>query len=361
MISAVYVHIPFCRSICTYCDFCKLLKNEKWINNYLEALEKEIKNNYRGEKIKTLYIGGGTPSLLSIKQLEKLFNILKIFKLSENAEITFESNAEDLSEKKLAFLKNKINRLSIGVQTFDKKILKILGRKSVNINNIFLAKKYFDNINIDLMYGFNEENIDILKKDIDTILKLDIPHISTYNLILEEHTKLYIDGYKYDNDDTIYENIINKLLKEHDYIHYEISNYAKEGYESRHNQVYWNNEHYYGFGLGASGYIDNIRYDNTRSLNKYLSGKFMLNSHTLDLEETLENEFILGFRKTKGINKLTFYKKYNFNLLDIPVVSDLLSKKLLIDDDKNVFINPQYLYLSNEILIKFINTNLLEH
>ncbi len=358
---SVYIHIPFCESICTYCDFCKLLKNDKWIDDYLIALKKEVESNYKGEKLKTLYIGGGTPSSLSIKQLEKLFDILKVFKLSKNAEITFESNAHDLTLEKLEFLKDKINRLSIGVQTFNNELIKVLGRKEADINNIILAKKYFDNINIDLMYGFNEENIDILKKDLETILKLDIPHISTYSLILEKHTRLYIEGYKILNENTCYEEIINNVLKKYGYNHYEISNYAKKGYESRHNQVYWNNQNYYGFGLGASGYIGNIRYDNTKSLNKYLRGEYLFSSHKLDLEETLENEFILGFRKIKGINKNDFYQKYHFNVSDIPLIKELIKQKLIIQDKKNIFINPKYLYLSNEILIKFINTNLLEH
>ena len=135
MTKAVYIHIPFCTSICTYCDFPKLIKNDKWISNYLNALEKEIKENYKHETISTLYIGGGTPSALSLKELKQLFTILKIFKLEENAEITFEANSEDLNKEKLSFLKDKINRLSIGVQTFDENLIKLLGRKKVNIDN----------------------------------------------------------------------------------------------------------------------------------------------------------------------------------------------------------------------------------
>ena len=169
MIKAVYIHIPFCENICSYCDFCKLHKNEKWINDYLEELQKEIKQNYKGEKIKTIYIGGGTPSILNIKQLEKLFQILKIINLDKNPEITFEANPEDLTKEKLEFLKNKINRLSIGIQTFNNKLLKLLDRKQVNIENIKLAKKYFKNINADLMYNFNEETKDILKNDIEKL------------------------------------------------------------------------------------------------------------------------------------------------------------------------------------------------
>lgn len=349
---SVYIHIPFCAHICNYCDFCKLLKNEKWINDYLMALEKEIKENYQGEIVKTLYIGGGTPSTLSLKELEKLFNILKIFKLDKNAEITFESNVQDLTKEKLEFLKDKINRLSIGVESFNKENLAILGRPLVNKDNIMLAKKYFKNINVDLIYGFNNDKY--LKDDLEEILNLKAPHISLYSLILEEHTKLYIKGYNNVNTDSQSEEYIDKVLTKHGYKHYEISNYAYEGFESKHNLVYWNNEHYYGFGLGASGYIDNRRYDNTRSLNKYLNGQFLLEEHFLDKNETIQNEFILGFRKLEGININTFKHKYNINPLDIDVVKRQLNKKLIILENSYLKINPKYLYVSNNILMEYL-------
>lgn len=357
MTEAVYIHIPFCRQICSYCDFCKVIKHDKWINDYLNALELEINKYYQGELIKTLYIGGGTPSSLSILELERLFKILSVFKLDNNCEITFECNCEDLNLELFEFLKDKINRLSIGVQTFDNELIKLLDRKSADIDNIYLAKKYFDNINIDLMYGFNVSN-DVLKNDILKILELDIPHISTYNLILEEHTKLYISGYKPCNDDDSCETFINDILVKNGYNHYEISNYAKERYESKHNLTYWNNGHYYGFGLGASGYIDNIRYENTHNLSKYISGENIRDEYTLDLNETLQNEFILGFRKIKGINKTEFKEKYGFDILDILVVRKLLDEGKLILEDSNVFINPKYLYLSNEILVNFIDCDI---
>lgn len=360
MIEAVYIHIPFCRQICSYCDFCKVIKHEKWVNSYLDALEKEINDNYKGGLIKTLYIGGGTPSSLSILELKRLFEILSVFKLDKDAEITFECNCEDLNLELLEFLKNKINRLSVGVQTFNSELIKLLGRKEVNIDNIILAKKYFNNINIDLMYGFNVPR-DVLKNDVLKILELNIPHISTYNLILEEHTKLYVSGYVPCNDDVSCETFINDILVKNGYNHYEISNYAKEGYESKHNLTYWNNEHYYGFGLGASGYIDNVRYENTHNLSKYIDGEIVRDNHVLDLNETLQNEFILGFRKIKGISRILFKEKYGFDVLDISIVKDLLSNGKLVLDGDNIFINPKYLYLSNEILVNFIDCDLMVH
>lgn len=335
-----------------------MYKKDIWVNQYLDSLEQEISQNYKNEQIKTLYIGGGTPSSLNLKQLKKLFQIIKIFNLKKDAEITFECNIEDITEEKLEFLKNKINRLSIGVQTFDKNLIKILNRKPVDINKINLAKKYFTNINIDLMYGFNEENETTLKKDLKQIIDLNIPHISIYNLIIEENTKLYINNYKKEDESLKCENIINETLEKHDYIHYEISNYAKENYQSKHNLTYWNNENYYGFGLGAAGYINDVRYENTRSLTQYLKGNYKLESHKLDENEKLQNEFILGLRKIKGINKNKFKQKYNFNIKEINQVTELLKRKYLKEDKKNIYINPKYLYYSNEILIKFLEPSL---
>ncbi len=359
---SIYIHIPFCSSICTYCDFCKLLKNEKWINQYLDALAQEIKEKYKKEKVKTIYIGGGTPSSLSLENLKKLFNILKIFNLDSQCEITFETNSEDLTIEKINFLKKHINRLSIGIQTFDKNIIKTLNRK-LNIDNVKLAFKNFDNINIDLMYGFQNQNIEKLKQDLKEIIKLNPKHISTYCLIIEPHTKLYIDNYIPIDDDKerqMYDLIV-ETLNENNYIQYELSNFSKKGYKSKHNLTYWNNDNYYGFGLGASGYINNVRYENTRSLNKYLKGNYIKEKYELSLEETIQNEFILGLRKIKGINKEKFYYKYKINIKNILPVQKLLSQKILLENETNIYINKEYLYTSNEVLLNFIDFSLHKH
>ena len=353
---SVYLHIPFCSHICSYCDFPKVIKNKKWIKDYLKELKKEIIQNYKGEIINTLYIGGGTPSSLDLEELKELFNIIKIFNLKENAEITLETNSEDLTKEKLNFLKDKINRLSIGLETFNEETLKKINRK-VNIKNIKNAFNYFNNINLDLMYGFNNQTLKELEKDLDKIIKLNPTHISTYSLIIEPNTKLYIE--KYENideelDRKMYE-IIQKKLKQNNYIQYEISNFSKEGYESKHNSVYWNNSKYYGFGLGAGGYVGNIRYENTRSLTEYLKGNYKLNTHTLNKSEKIQNELILGFRKIKGINKNKFREKYQMNFKNIKIIKKLLKEKLLIEDKDNIYINPKYIYVSNEILINFID------
>ena len=359
---SVYIHIPFCSSICSYCDFSKFYYNEVWVNQYLEALNNEIDLNYKGEVLNTLYIGGGTPSCLNIEQLTKLFNIIKKFNLSTKVEFTFECNVENINKEKLEFLYKKgVNRLSIGVQTFNNDLLKILNRhhtKEEVIEKINLAKSIgFNNINVDLIYAIPKEDMNILKNDLDLFLSLNINHISTYSLIIEPNTKLYIDKFKNIDEDLDYEmyKYICTKLKKNGYNHYEISNFAKDGYESSHNLTYWNNEEYYGFGLGASGYVNGVRYDNTKNLNKYLNKNYIYESHELELKETIENEFILGLRKVKGINKKIFQDKYNINIKDINHVKKLITDGKLLEDEDNIYINPKYLYTSNDILIEFLN------
>lgn len=360
---SVYIHIPFCKHICTYCDFAKMYHDDKWIDNYLDSLENEIKTNYKGEDIKTIYIGGGTPSSLSIKDLNRLFDIIKLFKYKD-IEFTFECNVEDINDELLVLLKNnRVNRLSIGIETTNEKYLKFLGRtysKSDIIKNIELSKNYFENISVDLMYALPNETIDELKEDINFIKSFDIPHISTYSLIIEPHTVIYNKGIKNideDLDRKMYDLICNELSN---YNHYEISNFGKNGYESKHNLVYWNNENYYGFGLGAGGYINNTRYINTRNIVEYINGNYVLESNELTKDEIVENAFILGLRKINGINKIDFKNKYNLDIDDLDIVNKLIKENKLIDDGINIKINEDLIYVSNSILCEFIDRRYYE-
>lgn len=354
-----YIHIPFCKTICTYCDFCKMYYNAKWANVYLDSLEKEIDSKYKNETLSTIYIGGGTPNSLSNEELERLFRIVDKFKKDKSYEYTIECNIELLTLDQILLMKRYgINRVSIGVQTFNTKYLEFLNRHHTSDmvkEKIDLLKKYdITNINVDLIYAIPGETLEQLTEDIEIIKMLDIPHISTYSLIIEANTvlsKLNTKNIGEDLDYDMYNLIIDKL---DNYKHYETSNFSKEGYESRHNLTYWNNEHYYGFGLGASGYIDNVRYDNTRSLNHYLDGKYVLEQSTLAKNEIIENEFILGFRKLDGININEFKEKYNIDILKLDVVLELLEKGKLINDGSNIKINNNYVYTANDILINFL-------
>ena len=265
-VNSVYIHIPFCQNICSYCDFCKMYYNKDLVTDYFKALKKEVQSLYKNDIIKTIYIGGGSPSILSLEELSLLKEVIDLFKIDKDVEFTIELNITDIEEDKLLFYKNMgVNRVSIGIETINEKFLALLNRiytKEEVIEKIDLVKKYFSNISVDFMYGFNGQTISDLEKDLKFIKKLDINHVSIYSLILEENTKLYINGYeKIDQDleSEMYYYIIDYLEK-HGFKHYEISNFSKEGYMSKHNLVYWNNLRYYGFGLGASGYISNIRY-----------------------------------------------------------------------------------------------------
>ena len=352
---SIYIHIPFCTSICSYCDFCKIIYNKKYISNYLDMLEEEINNRYQKENVKTIFIGGGTPSSLDLDELKRLFQIINIFNKNDVIEFTMETNIESITEDKLMLMKeNGVNRISIGVESFDENTLKLLGRrhnKEDIFNKINLVKKYFDNINIDLIYAAYDD-INILKRDIDCFLALDIPHISTYSLIIEENTLLKIKGTKNIDEDLDYEmyRYIENVLKEEGYKHYEISNYAKEGYESKHNLVYWNNDEYYGFGLSSTSYINNRRIVNTKNLSKYLNGYYKGTEELEDINTRMENEIMLGLRKLDGIDLNKFRDRYGKSIEDVFDIDDLIRDNYLIKDNGYLKINNDYMYISNEII-----------
>ena len=356
----IYIHIPFCNNICSYCDFPKLLYNKKFINNYLDSLENEIKTRYKQELVKTIYIGGGTPTSLDNEELERLLKITNIFNKEKNIEFTIESNIESLSLDKIELLnKYNINRVSLGVQSFDNNTLKYLNRHHTKeqvfevINN--LKENNIKNISIDLIYGANN-NIETVKKDLETYLKLDIPHISYYSLIIEDNTVLSINKTKY-IDEEIELNMykyIEKELNKNGYNHYETSNYSKKSYESIHNLNYWDNGFYYGFGLGAVSYLDNFRISNTKNLTKYLNNNYIENKTYEDIETRISNTLILGLRKIKGINIIEFKNTFNKEILDIYNIKDLIKEEKLLLEADYLKINPKYYYLSNEILINFL-------
>ena len=362
MIKSCYVHIPFCKNICSYCDFCKNYYDDIIVTKYLNNLKSEININYKGEILNTLYIGGGTPSSLSKNNLKILFDIIKLLKLNSSYEFTFECNYEDINEELLVILKNnRVNRISIGIQTFNEKFSKILNR-SINkkdmIEKINLTKRYFSNINIDLMYAIPGESVNDLVNDLKIIKKLNVSHISTYALILEEHTNLMFQDIKEIEDDTqnkMYYLIVD-YLKEYGYKHYELSNFSKKGCKSKHNLVYWNNINYYGFGAGASGFIDNVRYDNTKSIFRYNNGITKIMEEKLTKEELIKDEVMLGLRKIKGINILKFEEKYKLPINNIFDISSLIKDKVLILKNNNLFIPEKYLFVSNEIILKLLDT-----
>lgn len=361
---SVYIHIPFCKTICSYCDFCKFYYYKEWVLNYLNVLESEVDTYYKEDLVYTIYIGGGTPSALDIEEFERLFQIVNKFDLSKCVEFTFECNIENITLEKMKFLKEHgVNRLSVGVETFHDKYLNFLNRHHSVIevkNKIEMMKQVgFDNINVDLIYALPNETVEEVSEDIQFFLKLDIPHISTYSLMIEPKTKLGIEHVEEIDEELDFEMYqeIDKILKQNGYLHYEISNFSKPNYESKHNLVYWNNDEYYGFGMGASGYVDGVRYDNTRNFHDYMNKCYRFESESLSLNEKIENEFILGFRKLDGISLKSFYDRYQKDFRKYPVIDRLLKEGKLVFVDGNIRISDEYVYVSNQILCQLIGEN----
>lgn len=321
MAKSAYIHIPFCKSKCKYCSFVSFVGIAQ--ENYFEILLSDILANYSGETLETLYFGGGTPSLMSINQVRK---IISKFKISEKTEVTFEMNPDDANYEYLKDLRGLgVNRLSMGSQSFDDKILKNIGRRHSSadtVNAVETAKKAgFNNISLDLIYGLPEQKS--VKKDLEIITKLEIQHVSTYGLKIEEGSHFY----KYPPQNLPDEDFqadmyleINEYLAQKGFYRYEISNFAQKGFESKHNLNYWNNNEYYGFGAAAHGYINGIRYSNWESLEEYsLNPMGFAMEHKVTEQEQLEEEIFLGFRREIGVDinrinekfSIDFDKKYN--------------------------------------------------
>ena len=353
----LYVHVPFCNSICYYCDFTHRVYNEELVEKWLFYLEKEIRencfNNYE-----TIYIGGGTPSCLNEKQLERLLVLLNPY-TDKVKEYTIEVNPESLNEEKIdLFNKYYVNRVSMGVQSSDDELLRAINRKHTftDVRNCvkMLKNKGLPNISVDLMYSLPNQSLEILNKTIDDILSLDVPHISLYSLTIEDNTVFGKKGYKALDEDTeadMYE-LIEKRLKENNYNHYEISNFAKKGYESKHNLGYWNYDDFMGVSLGASGKIGNYRYTNTRLFEKYFENIDSKDEELiLDDRDMMFENIMMSLRTIYGLNINEFNKRYNCNILEVyPQIKE--NKYLSIIDDRLVCTNLEIL---NTVLMDFID------
>ncbi len=361
MIKHCYIQIPFCKKICSYCDFCKMFYKDEMVEEYLSLLEKEIKNTYQGESLKTIYIGGGTPSCLTTNQLKRLFTILSYFKKDKNIEFTIEGNIETTTKEKLMIYKQYgINRLSFGIESTHPKNLEFLERefsKEQTKKVLNDARKLgFHNINLDIIYALPTEDLKMLEEDLDYIISLNPEHISTYSLMIEPHTKLEIKKEKNiseDLDASMYDMIKEKLSKA-SYQHYEISNFSKKGYESKHNLCYWQNKEYYGFGLGASSYIHNKRIMNTRSWTDYKRGFIQKEIEYLTKKDEIEYEILLNLRTKEGINLKYFKQKYQKELQELYHYQDLLEEKYLLEKENHLFIPEDKWYISNEIIVQLL-------
>jgi len=365
---AAYVHIPFCSHICYYCDFAKVLMTGQPVEAYIDELLKEY-DSYDISSLKTLYIGGGTPSVLPADQLEKLLtHLTKTLDLEELEEFTVEANPSDLTDEVLAVLANSpVNRISLGVQSFDDKLLKKIGRTHTEAQVYSSIERLraagFENITIDLIYGLPNQTMEMVERDVQKFLELDLPHVALYSLILEDHT-VFMNRQRRgrlrlpsdDRNADMYEYII-EMLTSKGYSHYEVSNFGKIGYESKHNMTYWDNAEYYGIGAGASGYLDGIRYKNHGPVHHYLREENKrVNEEVLTRKQRIEEEMFLGLRKKNGVSIERFHKKFGQTLEEVygTIIEELAFQKMLFEADGRIQMTEKGFELGNEVFERFL-------
>lgn len=376
--TSAYIHIPFCEHICYYCDFNKVFLEGQPVDEYIEALLKEARLALRQksvEKMETLYVGGGTPTSLTASQLERLLSGLREILPYNNGEFTVEANPGDLTADKLDVMKNYgVNRLSMGVQTFDDRLLKKIGRKhtaqDVYDTIQLLEEKDFSNVTIDLIYALPGQSLESFRDTVTRALALDLPHYALYSLILENQTmfmnwvrrgKMHLPEQELEAQ--MYAETIDAMEKA-GRKQYEISNFAKPGFESQHNLVYWNNQNYFGLGAGASGYLGNRRYKNREPIQHYL--KSLKNDQLPVLEEEIltqkaqiEEEMFLGLRKILGVDKTVFENRFGFSMMDVygDVIEKLKQQKLITETDSRVCLTEEGLFRGNDVFEEFLLSN----
>ena len=374
----LYVHVPFCAQKCNYCDFNSYKieeKNQK--KDYLISIKKEMelyKEEFKNKEFTSVFLGGGTPSILTPEELTILMeNIYSNFNIKRDAEITMECNPGTLNKVKLNAIKSLgINRLSMGLQVTQDHHLKYIGRihtyEQFEKNYKDAIEVGIDNINVDLMYSLPNQSFDEWKETLNKIINLNPSHISAYSLILEEGTKFY-DMYlnkEFELNDeevdiSIYNYTIDTLYK-NGYHQYEISNYAKEGYECKHNIVYWKCDNYLGLGPGASGYINNYRYSNICDIKEYnkcleYNKKPIEEKNVLSKKDEMEEFIFMGLRMNEGINLDEFYEKFNVNFKHKynNILDKLKNLNLIIEQNNNIALTQRGRELSTTVFIEFID------
>lgn len=315
---SLYLHIPFCDHLCAYCDFPKVLFQERWAFLYLQELKKEIESKGISQ-VETLYVGGGTPTALPEPLLKDLLSFLRPY-LSNSGEFTVEANPENLSDAKLRLLLDYgVNRLSLGIESSQGKYLALMGRHHTFFQAETAIKKArqigFQNINADLIYALPGESLAELSMDIEAFLSLNTDHLSAYCLSINPGTVFHNRGFHEMNDDSAadqYEKILSSF-RDAGFDRYEVSNFCRQGKESRHNLTYWRDEEYYAAGMGACGYEKGIRYDNTKNLQEYLKGHWRAQEEKIDEKSGLEYFFLTNLRLEKGFTEASFRQRFGFD------------------------------------------------
>lgn len=373
---SLYIHIPFCAQKCLYCDFPSFARKDHLRKAYIEALNKEIINlreKHNNLEINTIFIGGGTPSVLESNELECLLKEIAKLNMAKDIEYSMECNPGNLTEEKLEVMKKYgVNRISMGLQAKQDNLLKGLGRihnyKTFKENFLLAKKVGFNNINVDLMFGLPNQRLNEWEETLREIISLEPAHISAYSLIIEEGTAFYN---LYENDklklpteeeERKMYHLAKKILEENGFNQYEISNYAKEGKECRHNLAYWNMDNWIGVGSAAASYINGKRIKNISSVEEYINS---INEKGEAVEEIINNskndnmeEFMfMGLRKINGIDENEFKKRFSMNINDVygEILNKYIDEGLLIRDSGRIFLSEKGIEISNIIMVyKFI-------
>lgn len=373
---SIYIHIPFCQKKCFYCNF-RSTTDDTLVEDYIKGLIKEIvlyKDLLKTSIIETIYIGGGTPSFISETYIAEIIETINKYNdLSQLKEFTIEVNPGTLNEKKLrTYKKLRINRLSMGLQSSDNKMLKTIGR----IHTFEEAKAAyhlareigFENISLDLIFGLPGQSISDFEVSINEVIKLAPEHISAYSLKVEEETPLFnlikektLVLPKEEMDREMYQQLI-RLLEKNNYHLYEISNFSKKGYESKHNMAYWKRQEYFGFGLAAHGYLKNKRYGNTENFDDYFqmlskNNRPIISEESLNKEDALFEEIMLGLRLKKGINLKKLNKNYAIDFLNSKreTIQFLLDEELITINKESLKLTIKGMDLSNQVIAQLVD------
>lgn len=373
---SLYIHIPFCVKKCLYCDFPSYGGCENVFEDYVSSLISEIKetkSNFSQYEIKSVFLGGGTPSILPPKFTGKIMDtVFNSFNIANDAEITTEANPKTVDEIKLREYKAMdINRISFGVQAWQNNILKSLGRiHTIDdfIKNMAQARDIgFKNINADIMFALPNQTLSDWEETLEKIMKLNLEHISAYSLIIEDGTpfgKMYDEGKLKTCDEALDREmyyLAKEMMRDKGYHQYEISNFAKEGFECYHNKVYWKCDEYMGYGLGAHSYFNGERFNNTYDMDKYISSKGLYsiikeNREKLEITEMYGEFMFMGLRMTEGISKERFFEKFGKTVYDIykNEIEYLKDMKLIKETESNIMLTDRGIDVSNTVFEKFI-------
>lgn len=377
MVKGMYIHIPFCHQICFYCDFNKVFFKDQPVDAYIESIGKELalwkQEGALDHPLETVFLGGGTPTALTPQQLERLLELIHQYvPMAEGVEWSSEANPDELTREKMEVLyKGGVNRLSMGVQTFDQDLLKRLGRTHANddvLRAVETAREVgFTNISFDLMYGLPGQTMAQWDETLERAFAFGMPHFSAYSLIIEPKTVFYnlmvkgkLNTVTEDLEGDMYERLMDEMEK-HGLHQYEISNFAKPGHESRHNLLYWDNEEYIGVGAGAHGYVKGVRYSNHGPLKKYMepleSGERpVLDATPVSTKAQMEEEMFLGLRKTAGVDIAHFEEKFGAPLEKVygEILRNETTKGNLAVEQGRVKLTHKGRFVGNEVFEQFL-------